>query len=123
MSGPGGRTPPSYTPLGVGAPRPKHEDRVRDANLAQANYERALQEAGALYEDLRANPALRAIWKELNHQLNVMLAKNKICSALIKIIDNYHTTLDAPRIAEEHLRRFMGPVLMEAISKEPASAP
>ena len=123
MSGPGGHTPPSYTPLGVGGPRPKPQDRMREANQAQANYDRALQEAGALFEDLSANPSLRGIWEELNQRINVKLARDPVCVALLKIINGYRISLDAPRAAEIKLRNIMGPVLMEAMSKEPADAP
>ena len=123
MSGPGGRTPPSYTPLGVGAPRPKHEDRMRQVNQAQADYERVLQEAGSLYQDLCDHPSLKEIWEELNKRINTMLAEDQFCVALVRIIHGYRTTLDAPRLAEEKLKTIMGPVLMEAMSKEPASAP
>ena len=120
MSGP---QRPSYTPLGVGATRPKAQDRVREANQAQAAFVQASQGAGVLFEALRDNPTLRPIWKELNQQLNIMMAENPVCAVLIKILNSYHVELDAPRIAEEKLRTVMGPVLMEAMSKEPASAP
>ena len=36
---------PQYTPLGVGAPRPKHEDRMRQVNQAQAE-QTAMQPPG-----------------------------------------------------------------------------
>ena len=123
MSGPGGRTPPSFTPLGVGASRPTIQDRVQQVNQAQADYERVLQEAGALYEDLSAHPSLINIWEELNKHLLVMLAEHPLCRAFLKIIQGYKTTLDAPKLAETRLRSIMGPVLMEAMSKEPTSAP
>ena len=115
--------PPSYIPLGAGAPRPKRQDRVREANQAQADHDRALQEMSSLYETLCTDPILRPIWRELNQRINTMLAEDQFCVALVRIIHGYHTTLDAPRLAEIKMRSLMGPVLMEAMNKEPASAP
>lgn len=114
---------PTYAPLGGGTQRPRPQDRLREINAAQADYERKLQEAGALYDDLCAHPSLIKIWEELNKQLLVMLAENPFCRAFLQIIQGYKTTLDAPKLAEARLRMIMGPVLMEAMSKEPADAP
>ena len=90
---------------------------------AEAEYLKALTDAGTLQEELLKTPALVTAAVELDKRINHMLTQDDFCVALLKIIRSWRNTLEAPQMAEDKLKRLLGPQLSAIYKKRTQAAP
>jgi hypothetical protein len=118
MSGP-------HQPLGIGTYdlRTAKKDRTKVIEEAEADFRRAVMEAGTLYEALKTNPALKVVVEMLEQRIDKFLKTDEQCQAGLKILASWKFIMvDGPRYAEDKMKRVLGPEL-HAVKEETQAAP
>lgn len=116
---------PSYVPLGIGSRGPGVHDKnkAKSQALAEKEWQEKALVAGSLVENLRENPSLRPIVRQIMKRINEVLASDPVIAPLLEIVATYRATIDAPAIAEHKLRSIMGPVLMQVFEETEPEPP
>lgn len=98
-------------------------DTQKDLEKAVHEHQKTIIEAGSLMEDLLDNPAVIDIAAELEARINNFLKTDEQSIVLLRIISRWRNIIEvAPRMAEEKVKKLMGPQLL-ATMRETQAAP
>ena len=105
----------------TGRPRPRTPE--ARGNGAIARHQEAVQEAVGLAADLQSSPALRVLFNQCRDRLIHLATKDEVFMALSKVIGALQYKLEvAPHLAEQEVRRIMGPQMASFLSEEEAAS-
>jgi hypothetical protein len=104
----------------TGRPRPRTPE-AREAAVINRHQE-SVQEAIGLAAELQSSPILRVLFNQCRDRLIALASKDEVFMALSKAIGALQYKLDvAPLLAEQEVRRIMGPQMASFLREEQAA--
>ena len=87
-------------------------------------YQEAVQESIALAAELQFSPALRVLFNQCRDRLIALASKDEVFMALAKTVGALRHGIEvAPLLAEQEVRRIMGPQMASFIIEDEQAAP
>lgn len=88
----------------------------------QSRHQEVVQEAVELAAELQSSPALRVLFNQCRDRLIFLASKDEVFMALSKAIGAMQYKLEiAPAVAEQEVRRIMGPQMASFMREEQAA--